>query len=231
MERTILTPRLKLTLVEKAERGSQELAWLHAIRSDEKTTWWSIHGTSKNLEDTEKHIMTILPAPATDTPDPEPKAIRIVYAIHEILPNGSANATDDVPTRFIGIMTLKSLFPTTLPEADHLFPPSTRSPTSVLTMELGYLFLPVAWSRGFATESVKAVLGACKSAPKEMWFPWEKVFVQAIVDKENAGSRRVMEKSEMRALGDYRWEGNEVWMSGRWRGWMELMFWGMWIVE
>jgi hypothetical protein len=40
MEKAIFTPRLKLTLVEKAERGSQELEWIHQIRSDEKATWW-----------------------------------------------------------------------------------------------------------------------------------------------------------------------------------------------
>jgi uncharacterized protein (DUF2461 family) len=37
---TILTPRLKLTLVTKAERGSPELDWLHELRSNEQTTWW-----------------------------------------------------------------------------------------------------------------------------------------------------------------------------------------------
>lgn len=154
-----------------------------------------------------------------------------MYAIHELLPNEDHDAANDIPTRFIGILTLKSLLPTTLPEANHLFPPTTRSPTSVLTIELGYLFLPIAWSRGFATESVKALLDALKSAPKEVWLPWEKVYLQAVVDKENSGSKRVMEKSEMKSLGEYRWEGEEVWMCGRMRGWMEVCFWGTWIVE
>lgn len=47
METTIYTSKLKLTLVTTAERGSQELEWLHELRSDEKVTWWrydvSIH--------------------------------------------------------------------------------------------------------------------------------------------------------------------------------------------
>jgi hypothetical protein len=40
MEPIISTPRLKLTLVTTAERGSLESEWLHEIRSDEKATWW-----------------------------------------------------------------------------------------------------------------------------------------------------------------------------------------------
>jgi hypothetical protein len=40
MQGTILTDRLKLTLIEKAEQGSQELEWLHEIKSDEKAQWW-----------------------------------------------------------------------------------------------------------------------------------------------------------------------------------------------
>lgn len=40
MDPIIFTPRLKLTLVTKAERGSPELEWIHELRSNEKTTWW-----------------------------------------------------------------------------------------------------------------------------------------------------------------------------------------------
>lgn len=40
MDSIVSTPRLKLTLVTKADRGSQELEWLHELRSDEKATWW-----------------------------------------------------------------------------------------------------------------------------------------------------------------------------------------------
>ena len=40
MDPIIFTPRLKLTLVTKAERGSPELEWLHELHSNEKATWW-----------------------------------------------------------------------------------------------------------------------------------------------------------------------------------------------
>jgi hypothetical protein len=40
MDHIIFTPRLKLTLITNAERGSPELEWLHELYSDEKATWW-----------------------------------------------------------------------------------------------------------------------------------------------------------------------------------------------
>lgn len=40
MDHTIFTPRLKLTLVTTAERGSLEFEWLHQLRSDEKASFW-----------------------------------------------------------------------------------------------------------------------------------------------------------------------------------------------
>ena len=33
-------PKLKLTLLTTAERGSQELKWLHALHEDREATWW-----------------------------------------------------------------------------------------------------------------------------------------------------------------------------------------------
>jgi len=41
MDPIIVTPRLKLTLVTSAERGSQELDWLHELYSDEKARKWA----------------------------------------------------------------------------------------------------------------------------------------------------------------------------------------------
>lgn len=80
MDPIIFTPRRKLTLVTKAERGSSELEWFHELRSNEEATWWrydvffviplvhlelrslsrfsrltlrSIYGQAKSIEDTE----------------------------------------------------------------------------------------------------------------------------------------------------------------------------------
>lgn len=40
MEPIVFTPRLKLTLVTTAARGSLELEWLHELRSNQKAMWW-----------------------------------------------------------------------------------------------------------------------------------------------------------------------------------------------
>jgi hypothetical protein len=40
MEKIILTPRLKLTLLESLEEASQDLEWVRAVRSDEQATQW-----------------------------------------------------------------------------------------------------------------------------------------------------------------------------------------------
>lgn len=40
MELTLFTSRLKLTLIQTAERGSPELEWMHEIRSDEQANFW-----------------------------------------------------------------------------------------------------------------------------------------------------------------------------------------------
>ena len=40
MDPIIFTPRLKLQLITKAEKGSQELEWLHELRSDPQSMWW-----------------------------------------------------------------------------------------------------------------------------------------------------------------------------------------------
>jgi RimJ/RimL family protein N-acetyltransferase len=186
MQSTISTPRLKLTLITSADRGTQEFAELHELRSDQQTTWWtyassslllplspnililghSQRGQSKTPEDTEIAIKDIFPTPST--PDSE-KSYRIAYLIHETS-----------TARFIGLLTLRSITPASLS-----LPPSFSPSAHIL--ELAYLFLPSAWHCGFATEAVGAVLTASRKA--EWRFP--RVYLRAVVSVENGGSLKV----------------------------------------
>ncbi|KAH5118868.1 hypothetical protein HBI46_080530 [Parastagonospora nodorum] len=209
MEHTLSTPRLRLTLLEKAELGSQEFSWLHELRSDKQTTWWSIHGQSKSPADTEKFIKHCLPSPEN------PDAVRIAYAVHMIQEEG---------LRFIGLITLRSSVELSLPEANHLMPPAALDLSSTLNLELGYQYLPLAWGKGYATEALPAVFDACRALGR-------KVFLRAIVDAENGGSLKVMGKSGMRELGVHEWRGEKAYMAGEWRGRMVLWIWGMWLAE
>jgi RimJ/RimL family protein N-acetyltransferase len=160
--------------------------------------------------------------PTIATPEAE-KTYRVVYAVHELL--------DAAQTRFIGLVTLRSLDANSFALPAHLFPPSTLTvPRSVLTVELGYLFLPIAWSRGFATESVDAVLSACGVAPS-YWEPFKQVYVRAVVAAENPASLKVVAKCGMRKLGVHTWKGEKAWLAGQWRDELDFHIWGIWVPE
>lgn len=53
MDPVLKTERLKLTLITRAERGSEELSWLHELRSNKQTMAWryvrSITNSSKRI--------------------------------------------------------------------------------------------------------------------------------------------------------------------------------------
>jgi RimJ/RimL family protein N-acetyltransferase len=164
------------------------------------------------------------------TKEVEAKTYRVVYAVHEWL--SEPIPTKDlgtVETRLIGLITLRSLGPNDLALPTHIFPSSALTP-ECLIMELGYQFLPGAWRKGYATETVNAVFEACK-AEKKFWKPYEKVFVRAIVNNENPASRRVMAKCGVKELGVHVWNGDGLWLAGKWRTTDSLHIFGKFVVE
>ena len=166
----------------------------------------------------------------TTTHDGEAKSYRIVYAIHELLePPSDPTSHENTPTKFIGLVTLRSIGPNSLPLPADIFPASIFNP-DCLTMELGYQFLPVAWGKGYATSAVTAVLDACKKE-ESFWDGYEKVFVRAIVNGENPASRRVMAKSGMQELAVHVWQGEGLWLAGRWRTTDDLYIFGKFMKE
>ncbi|KAF3039982.1 hypothetical protein E8E11_005559 [Didymella keratinophila] len=238
MEPVLTTSRLKLTLITHAERGSEELAWLHELRSDKQTTSWSIRPPSETLEDTEKVIGAFLPSPAapassTSTTDPlssasQPakQAYRIAYGVHEKLP--------DDTFRFIGLITIISLPDYHLPLPPDLVIPNAQESTTLVT-ELAYSFLPCSWGRGYATESLSAVLDAVRSpASSAFWVPWESVWMRVIVNRRNPASLRVMRKfggDGVVEKGVYEWKGESIFIGGEWRTEDDLYIFGAWLKE
>ncbi len=68
-------------------------------------------------------------------------------------------------------------------------------------VELGYLFLPEVWGKGFATESVRAVLDAYRhNVTTDSLYPTE---IQANAHAQNVASRRVLEKSGFKEVGRF----------------------------
>jgi RimJ/RimL family protein N-acetyltransferase len=166
------------------------------------------------------------------TNEGEVNPYRVVYAVHKWLseptPTKDLGTVETVETRLIGLITLRSLGPNDLALQADIFPPPSLTP-ECLTMELGYQFLPGAWAKGYATETVSAVLEACK-AEKKFWEPYAKVFVRAVVNSENPASRRVMAKCGVRELGVHVWEGDGLWLAGKWRTTDSLHIFGKFVV-
>lgn len=143
--------------------------------------------------------------------------------MHKILEstNGSVEGESqpadqgEKPTQFIGIVTLRSLDDTQLVFPDHLTIPAAEA-TTTLIVDIGYMFLPIGWGKGYATESLEAAFGAYKRAPS-FWSPFSKVYVRGAVNDDNAASQRVMEKVGMAKRGIYEWTGKPVFFAGKWR--------------
>ncbi|KAK2768303.1 hypothetical protein FQN54_000156 [Arachnomyces sp. PD_36] len=230
MDAVILTPRLKLIRVTTAERGSPELEWAHELCTDLKASWWSIKGQAKSIEDTENSLKRSLPS--------DEERYRAIYAVHMIL-DAPTSSSDEIepqpsengekPTRFIGLVTLKSLDGGNLPLPEDLTLPAADAITTLIT-EIAYSFLPIGWGKGYATESLKAVLESCKKA-KEFWAPFSKVFVRALVNEGNPASQRVMEKVGMEKKGVFHWSGKPVFIAGEWREEDRLYIYAMHLLE
>ena len=149
------------------------------------------------------------------------KTYRLVHAVHatESMYGDTEDKTDtsdlaEKPTKFIGLIALKSLDAGSLALGEAFTLPIAAE-ASTLTLELAYQFLPAAWGKGYAAESVKAVFQACKKA-SSVWAPFSKLYIRAIVNEGNPASLRVMEKSGMSKVGVYEWTG-KIYLAGEWR--------------
>jgi RimJ/RimL family protein N-acetyltransferase len=147
---------------------------------------------------------------------------RFVYAVHELAQGSEGNEE-----QFIGLITLR-----TLSSSETKFPPRDkhRSTSTSLSLELAYMFLPQSWGRGYATESIVAILEHCARVPAAHWTPYKIVVVRSIVNDENAASQRVMEKCGMGEPEVVEFEGGRFFIAGKWRTRHRLFVYGRQIV-
>lgn len=158
---------------------------------------------------------------------PDPLSRRVVFTVHE--PSAKTDEAKPKEGKFVGLLTIKSLEGHDLPIPESFGVPAPDDP-SILTVELAYGFLPDAWGKGYATESIIAALDACRKA-KAFWEPYKKLYLRVIVNGLNPPSLRVMEKIPgMEKRGVFNVQ-RRVWLAGQWREDHELHIYGMYLLE
>lgn len=247
IEKTVLTPRLRLTLLESAEVGSDDVRWMYELQSDPLCTQWrygllftnvrqyfsankglySMHGMCKTIEDTRDYLLQhVLPIQGEEQ---DQRKHRVAYVVHKLRTDDKTThdgKTESKPEELLGVVTFRPS--QGIPLTDD-FTVDDKPGTGVLKLVMGYMFLPSAWGKGYATETLGAALGACKRSTN-FWFPWKKVYFEGFVSPDNPASMRVMEKSGTKHVGTFVWEGEPVFLAGAWRE-CKVNVYSCWIVE
>jgi RimJ/RimL family protein N-acetyltransferase len=169
---------------------------------------------SKSLEDSQRFIYKILP-----------QANGIGFAVHRPFTASTALTEQvlkeaSVDWEFIGIVTLlpqESVLPIP-PTSEDLnriqstSPDEGRGPPDIETLQLGYLFLPEFWGKGYGTESATAILSHYRDFKASIGDS-RPTYIEAVVHGANIGSTRVMERLQFPIVGIKVW-GDELIMLG-----------------
>jgi RimJ/RimL family protein N-acetyltransferase len=191
---------------------------------------YSIIGTAKTIEQAQTMGKNMLPVKDEDGP----QRYRAAYIVHlrdqtNDITEESADNNRPLNT-VIGLISVQQCQIYGTPFPDHLTLPDVEaSADSVLKMEMGYMFLPQVWGKGYGTETVVALLQAYKTAT-DFWKPYKGVYMHVVVGEDNPASCRIVEKAGMKRLGIHEWEGKPVFLAGAWRECRVLVF-GMYLVK
>ncbi|KAL4873786.1 GNAT domain-containing protein [Aspergillus spectabilis] len=192
---TFQTARLQFTPLVPSDAP----ALYNDLRTAPSVMKWSRQGRiDYNLQDTISWINKLaegmnVPSPSSDNEGSKP--VGMVFSIRE--GEGEARAEEDKIIGTIGVRLTKS----ELSEGEQF--------------ELGYMFVPSVWGKGYATEAVRGFV--------RWWFEFSEDYfashsndddndgVYAVVAKENGPSLRVMEKCGFRVHGEGKDEhGTEI---------------------
>ncbi|KAM3561521.1 hypothetical protein MY1884_002349 [Beauveria asiatica] len=201
MYRDIPTSRLLLRPVQTNEEGSIDLERFHTLWSNEQATKWSMRGPCRTLAESKAWMASIVPMPMPTI------NIRVSYSVLYAESDGGLMHpvnVDEKDWKMAGIVTL---LPTDFKlEGESFTYAHGADGDPYRAVELGYLFAPEVWGKGFATESVRAVLDVYKRdvQPTDALFPRE---ILAWVHEKNAGSRRVLQKVGFKEVRQFEAQG------------------------
>lgn len=235
---TLSSPRLHIVRLTDTSEGSQHVQWFHENWSDAVATSWSLHGSTKTLEESRLWMIEHMT-----------KWDNWFYSIFLRKPDSPELSSHDVNMEdmgeHIGSVSLRSQAtgPTLLPpmsfqgaEEVGIGAPLTEEEEELrkkalekVDLELrvlGYALFESAWGKGYITEACKILLDGYSGAI-EQWkaskggkpgSEKEAVFyVEAGVDVENPGSQRVLRKLGFKTAG-MKVEKEKAWLNGGWRG-------------
>lgn len=180
----------------------------------------------KTVHEAQEYMREILPAIDSENSS---KRYQVPYAVHRITSSSrSSPSKSDAAseTEVLGLAMLKAS--SSVPISDTLGV-KTDIEHDILRLEIGYMFLPQAWGKGYASEACVAILDACRRC-KPFFAPCTKLYVEGFVSNDNPASVRVLEKAGLKFVGVNEWEDEPVWLAGKWRGPSGLLY-GNWIFE
>ena len=214
------------------------MQWFHENWSDAVATSWSLHGSTKTLEESRLWMIEHMT-----------KWDNWFYSIFLRKPDSFELSPHDVNMEdmgeHIGSVSLRSqvIGPTLLPPTSFQGAEEVGKGAPLTKQEeesrkkaleevdlnlrvLGYALFENAWGKGYITEACNALLDGYSSAIVE-WKASEDgnqenekaavFYVEAGVDTENPGSQKVLRKLGFKTVG-MKIEKEKAWLNGGWRG-------------
>jgi hypothetical protein len=91
--------------------------------------------------------------------------------------------------------------------------PEIAERDAILSLELGYMFTPQSWGKGYCAEAVQALLKAYKENTA-FWKPYRGVFLYIVIGTANSRSVKIPAKLGIKRRGVHRWDGEDIFLGG-----------------